>query len=96
MLKSRIFYPFLAKIFYPFFVDRRTRFPLPKQDMIALPDFISGAMEHWGLINYREKLLLFDPRESSAENKDLIERVVAHEMAHQWFGNLVTMEWWTE
>jgi aminopeptidase N len=53
-------------------------------------------MEHWGLINYREKLLLFDPRESSAENKDLIERVVAHEMAHQWFGNLVTMEWWTE
>ncbi|GLV42082.1 uncharacterized protein CBL_04959 [Carabus blaptoides fortunei] len=71
-------------------------YPLPKQDMIALPDFSSGAMENWGLITYREIYLLLDPKIASASNKHRIASVIAHELAHQWFGNLVTMEWWTD
>ena len=67
-------------------------FPLPKQDMIAIPDFVSGAMEHWGLITYRETNLLYDDRESSSANKQRVATVVSHELAHQWFGNLVTLK----
>ena len=74
----------------------KTKFPLPKQDMIALPDFLTGAMENWGLITYREILLLNKPEESSASDKETTEIVVAHELSHQWFGNLVTMKWWSE
>ena len=71
-------------------------YPLPKQDMIAIPDFSAGAMENWGLITYRETALLYEPGISSLMNKQYVALVVAHELAHQWFGDLVTMNWWTE
>lgn len=71
-------------------------FPLPKLDQIAIPDFGSGAMEHWGLITYRESSLLYDEREASVFNKQRVAVVVAHELAHMWFGNLVTMKWWDD
>ena len=71
-------------------------FPLPKSDMIALPDFASGAMENWGLITYREQCLIVDPKNTSLSTKQYVAMVVAHELAHQWFGNLVTMRWWTD
>lgn len=72
------------------------RYPLPKQDMVAIPDFSAGAMENWGLITYREASLLFDDVRSSIHNEYGIANTVAHELAHQWFGNLVTMKWWTD
>ncbi|XP_050699388.1 aminopeptidase N-like isoform X2 [Eriocheir sinensis] len=71
-------------------------YPLPKQDMIAIPDFSAGAMENWGLITYRETAMLYDARVSAASNKQYVAAVVAHELAHQWFGNLVTPSWWTD
>ncbi|KAK7164435.1 hypothetical protein R3I94_002978 [Phoxinus phoxinus] len=71
-------------------------YPLPKQDLAAIPDFQSGAMENWGLTTYRESALLFDPNKSSASDKLGITMVIAHELAHQWFGNLVTMQWWND
>ena len=70
-------------------------YPLPVVDLIAIPDFAAGAMENWGAITYRESALLVDPKESSTMNKQWVALVIAHELAHQWFGNLVTMEWWT-
>ncbi|XP_050842974.1 leucyl-cystinyl aminopeptidase isoform X1 [Serinus canaria] len=72
------------------------KYPLEKLDLIAIPDFQSGAMENWGLITFRETALLFDNDTSSARDKKLITAVIAHELAHQWFGNLVTMEWWND
>ena len=69
-------------------------YPLPKSDHVALPDFSSGAMENWGLVTYREVALLADPKKSSISSKHYIATVIAHELAHQWFGNLVTMRWW--
>ena len=71
-------------------------FPLPKQDLAAIPDFDAGAMENWGLITYRETLLLFDEENSSPADKESVTLVNAHEISHQWFGDLVTMEWWTD
>ncbi|XP_015704979.1 leucyl-cystinyl aminopeptidase [Coturnix japonica] len=71
-------------------------YPLEKLDLAAIPDFQSGAMENWGLTTYRETTLLFDNNASSARDKKLITAVIAHELAHQWFGNLVTMEWWND
>lgn len=71
-----------------------TPYPLPKSDHVALPDFSSGAMENWGLITYREIALLADPKTTSVHMKHYIATVVAHELSHQWFGNLVTMQWW--
>jgi len=71
-------------------------FPLPKQDMIALPDFGAGAMENWGLITYRESALLYQQGISSLRDREGVAWVIAHELAHQWFGDLVTMEWWTD
>ncbi|KAM4639715.1 leucyl-cystinyl aminopeptidase isoform 3-T3 [Amazona ochrocephala] len=71
-------------------------YPLEKLDLVAIPDFQSGAMENWGLITFRESALLFNSRTSSARDKKLITAVIAHELAHQWFGNLVTMEWWND
>eukprot|EP00057_Strongylocentrotus_purpuratus_P017247 XP_011671721.1 PREDICTED: aminopeptidase N [Strongylocentrotus purpuratus] len=73
-----------------------TQFPLPKMDMIAIPDFAAGAMENWGLITYRESALLYTPGVSSSSNKQRVCAIVAHELAHQWFGNLVTLEWWDD
>ncbi|KAB0796160.1 hypothetical protein PPYR_10221 [Photinus pyralis] len=70
-------------------------YPLPKIDLIAIADFSAGAMENWGLVTYRETCLLVDPENTSAVRKQWIALVVGHELAHQWFGNLVTMEWWT-
>lgn len=70
-------------------------YPLPKIDLIAIADFSAGAMENWGLVTYRETCLLVDPENTSAARKQFIALVVGHELAHQWFGNLVTMEWWT-
>ena len=71
-------------------------YPLPKLDHIAVPDFAAGAMENWGCITYRETALLVDPENSSAGTRQRVAEVVAHEMAHMWFGDLVTMEWWDD
>ncbi len=73
-----------------------TPYPLPKADHVALPDFSSGAMENWGLITYREMALLADPKTTSISSRQYIATVIAHELAHQWFGNLVTMQWWND
>jgi aminopeptidase N len=71
-------------------------FPLPKIDMIAVPDFGAGAMENWGLITYRETALLYQPEISTFAAKHRVAEVIAHELAHQWFGNLVTMQYWDQ
>lgn len=71
-------------------------YPLPKQDMIAIPDFPSGAMEHWGLITFRMTAMLYDDKMASLSEKQRVTTVVAHELAHMWFGNLVTMDWWDD
>ncbi|RWS23543.1 Puromycin-sensitive aminopeptidase-like protein, partial [Leptotrombidium deliense] len=70
-------------------------YPLPKMDLIAIADFEAGAMENWGLVTFRETCVLFDEKNTSTSRKQWIALVVAHELAHQWFGNLVTMDWWT-
>uniref|UniRef100_A0A8C7N1V2 Aminopeptidase n=1 Tax=Oncorhynchus kisutch TaxID=8019 RepID=A0A8C7N1V2_ONCKI len=71
-------------------------YPLTKSDQIALPDFSAGAMENWGLITYRETALLYNPASSSNGDKEWIATVISHELAHMWFGNLVTMKWWND
>ena len=71
-------------------------YPLPKLDMVALPDFAVGAMENWGLMTFREQCMLVDPKHGSIESKQLVSTVVAHEISHQWFGDLVTMKWWDD
>ncbi len=73
-----------------------TAYPLPKSDHVALPDFASGAMENWGLITYREIALLADTKTTSIASRHYVATVIAHELAHQWFGNLVTMKWWND
>lgn len=70
--------------------------PFSFSDLIAIPDFGAGAMENWGLITYRETSLLYSETETSADAKQWIAVVVAHELAHQWFGDLVTMKWWND
>lgn len=80
--------------FYEEYFD--TPYPLPKSDHVALPDFSSGAMENWGLITYREIALLAHPKTTSISSRQYVASVIAHELAHQWFGNLVTMEWWND
>ncbi|XP_026808314.1 aminopeptidase N-like [Rhopalosiphum maidis] len=72
------------------------KFPLSKQDMVAIPDFSAAAMENWGLVTYREIALLIDPDLAAIDNIRSVVSVIAHELAHQWFGNLVTMKWWSD
>jgi aminopeptidase N len=71
-------------------------YPLPKVDLLACHEFSHGAMENWGLITYRTTAVLFDEKTSAAKYKNRVAYVVSHELAHQWFGNLVTMDWWNE
>jgi puromycin-sensitive aminopeptidase len=71
-------------------------YPLPKLDMLAVPEFMAGAMENWGLVIYRGEFLLIDDARASAAQRQMVAIVVAHELAHMWFGNLVTMEWWND
>lgn len=80
-----------------FFADYyNSSYPLKKSDQIALPDFSAGAMENWGLITYRETALLYNPGVSSNGDKEWVATVISHELAHMWFGNLVTMRWWND
>lgn len=72
------------------------KYPLPKLDLLAVHSFSHNAMENWGLITYRSTALLYNPDTSDPEYKQKVAYVVAHEIAHQWFGNLVTMQWWDE
>ncbi|KAI9831218.1 MAG: hypothetical protein M1819_005146 [Sarea resinae] len=74
----------------------RIDYPLPKVDLLAVHEFSHGAMENWGLITYRTTAVLFDEAHSDEKYKNRVAYVVAHELAHQWFGNLVTMDWWSE
>ncbi|XP_042357199.1 glutamyl aminopeptidase [Plectropomus leopardus] len=71
-------------------------YSIAKLDKIAIPDFGTGAMENWGLITYRETNLLYDEKQSSSYNKQRVASVIAHELVHQWFGNIVTMDWWDD
>src|SRR5207245_1619649 len=71
-------------------------YPLPKLDHISLQDVAAGAMENWGAITYRERILLLDPSTSSTQTRQNITGVMAHELAHMWFGDLVTMRWWDD
>ena len=80
--------------FYEKFFD--LPFPLGKMDMASIPDFSAGAMENWGLITYREALVLYNQEKSASTDKESVTDVIAHELAHQWFGDIVTMKWWTD
>ena len=71
-------------------------FPLPKLDHLAIPDFAAGAMENWGAITYRETALLVDEANSSTLTRQIVAAIISHEMAHMWFGDLVTMAWWND
>ena len=83
----------LLKYFNEYF---GTPYPLPKLDHLAIPDFAAGAMENWGAITYREVVLLVDPERTSAAVRQRVAGIISHEMAHMWFGDLVTMAWWKE
>lgn len=74
----------------------QTPYPLPQSYQVALPDFSAGAMENWGLVTYREAYLLVDPDNDSLSTKQRVATVITHELAHQWFGDLVTMKWWDD
>ena len=86
-----------AKKFLAYFENYfRIKYPLDKLDLIAVPDFGSGAMENWGAITFREDALLYDPKSSSLSAKQRVAEIISHELVHQWFGNLVTMNWWND
>src|SRR5688572_19488365 len=72
------------------------KYPFGKLDIIAVPDFAAGAMENAGAITFRERLLLIDPERSSVAVRKQVASIISHEIAHQWFGNLVTMKWWDD
>ena len=72
------------------------KYPFGKLDIIAVPDFAAGAMENSGAITFRERLLLVDPDRASVDLRKSVASIIAHEIAHQWFGNLVTMKWWDD
>lgn len=87
----------IAKRSIEFYEDfYQTPYPLPHSYQLALPDFSAGAMENWGLVTYREAYLTIDPAHTSLEMQQRVATVVAHELAHQWFGDLVTMQWWDD
>ncbi|MEY8441493.1 M1 family metallopeptidase [Lactobacillaceae bacterium 24-114] len=87
----------IAKKAIEFYEDfYETPYPLPHSWQLALPDFSAGAMENWGLVTYREAYLLLDPENTSLDMKRLVATVITHELAHQWFGDLVTMKWWDD
>ncbi len=87
----------IAKRSIEFYEDfYQTPYPLPHSYQLALPDFSAGAMENWGLVTYREAYLTVDPDNTSLEMKQRVATVIAHELAHQWFGDLVTMKWWDD
>ncbi|VDM30599.1 unnamed protein product [Hydatigera taeniaeformis] len=71
-------------------------YPLEKTDMLAVPHFAAGAMENWGLIIYREATLIWDPSSGTEFARQKVATVISHEIAHQWFGNLVTLDWWDD
>uniref|UniRef100_UPI0037E760AF glutamyl aminopeptidase n=1 Tax=Semicossyphus pulcher TaxID=241346 RepID=UPI0037E760AF len=86
-----------TKIIFDYFEEYfNMTYSISKLDKIAIPDFGTGAMENWGLITYRETNLLYDEKESSSYNKQRVASVIAHELVHQWFGNIVTMDWWDD
>lgn len=70
-------------------------YQISKMDMVAVPDFLMGAMENWGLVTYRESRLLYDANTSSDAAQQSIASVIVHELTHMWFGNTVTPEWWS-
>ncbi|KRN98832.1 M1 family metallopeptidase [Companilactobacillus kimchiensis] len=85
----------IAKRAIEFYEDfYQTPYPLPHSWQLALPDFSAGAMENWGLVTYREAYLMIDPDNTALDTKMLVATVITHELAHQWFGDLVTMKWW--
>ncbi|XP_067993542.1 glutamyl aminopeptidase [Melanerpes formicivorus] len=87
----------VTKLVFDFFEEYfNMSYSLPKLDKIAIPDFGTGAMENWGLVTYRETNLLYDPDESATSNKQRVVTVISHELVHQWFGNIVTMDWWDD
>lgn len=87
----------IAKRAIEFYEDfYQTPYPLPQSYQLALPDFSAGAMENWGLVTYREAYMLLDPNNTTLNQKRLIATVITHELAHQWFGDLVTMKWWDD
>lgn len=87
----------IAKRSIEFYEDYyQTPYPLPHSWQLALPDFSAGAMENWGLVTYREVYLMVDPDHTALDQKKLVATVIAHELAHQWFGDLVTMKWWDD
>uniref|UniRef100_A0A452HT76 Aminopeptidase n=1 Tax=Gopherus agassizii TaxID=38772 RepID=A0A452HT76_9SAUR len=71
-------------------------YPLSKTDLVALPDFAANAMENWGLMTFQESALMYIPRDQFGSKKAMICLIVSHEIGHQWFGNLVTMNWWND
>jgi aminopeptidase N len=72
------------------------RYPFDKLDIVAVPDFDAGAMENAGLVTFRDELLLLDPAHASFRSRRSLTKTIAHELAHQWFGDLVTMQWWDD
>ncbi|MBI5355725.1 MAG: M1 family metallopeptidase [Candidatus Aenigmarchaeota archaeon] len=87
----------MAKMFLAYFEKfSGINYPLPKLDLIAIPDFAYGAMENWGAITFREIYMHFDLKKTSTQVKKRIAEIIAHELWHQWSGNLVTMDWWND
>lgn len=83
--------------FMEFFEDYfQIPYPLPKEDMIAVPTMSFSGMEHWGLITYRETMMLYEEGVTSSDDKEMMTVIIAHEVAHQWFGNLVSPYWWDD
>lgn len=74
----------------------QTAYPLPESKQLAVPDLSFGAMENWGLVTYRESALLVDPDNAALDQMHRVATIIAHELAHQWFGDLVTMAWWDD